>query len=116
MDAMPLAKLQTSVPVKDKEALLTKLSQAVAVATGKPEAYVMVTLDHGEILMAGKPGPAAYLDVRGIGGWTPKVNASLSASVCDVLQQMLGIPPERVYITFTDVAATHWGWNRKTFG
>jgi hypothetical protein len=33
-----------------------------------------------------------------------------------LLNDSLGIPPDRVYLNFTDVGAGHWGWNGSTFG
>lgn len=115
---MPLLKLQTSVPVPENQRgeLLAALSKAVASSVGKPEQYVMVTLADGPVLMAGQPGPAAFADVRSIGGLNGRVNNDLSKKVCALLHQFLGIPADRVYLTFTDVPAAHWGWNGQTFG
>jgi len=115
---MPLLKIQTSPPVPEAKRadLLSAASRLLAETTGKPEKYVMVTLAPAEILMAGQAGPAAFLDVRGIGGLTPDVNRRVSDAFCRLLKDQLGIPAGRVYVTFTDVPATNWGWNGATFG
>lgn len=115
---MPLLKLQTSVQVPEpkREALLSSLSKTVARVMGKPEGYMMATLDCGAICMGGKTQPAAFADVRGIGGFNPKVNAQLSKEVGDILRKELSIDPKCIYMTFTDVAAQNWGWNGGTFG
>jgi len=117
---MPLLKLDTSVAVTDEKrsSLLAALSRIVAETTGKPEQYVMVTVNHNQvsILMAGKPGDAAFVDIRGIGGLNGDVNGRLSQKVCQLLKQSLGIAPERVYLNFTDAPAENWGWNGQTFG
>jgi len=68
------------------------------------------------ILMSGKPGDAAFVDIRSIGGVTDEVNRKLSQQVCKLLNDSLGIPPDRVYLNFTDVEASNWGWNGSTFG
>ena len=115
---MPLLKLETSVAISDekRKVLLAPLSQAVAGTTGKPEQYVMVTAAQSAILMSGKPGDAAFVDIRGIGGLTSEVNRKLSQQVCKLLSDSLGIGPDRIYLNFTDVEAGNWGWNGNTFG
>ena len=115
---MPLLKLETTVALTDekKQALLASLSKIVAGATGKPEQYVMVVASPAAILMSGKPGEAAFVDVRGIGGLGGEVNRQLSRKIGSLLKESLGVPPDRVYLNFTDVPAGNWGWNGSTFG
>ena len=115
---MPLLKLETSVSISEekRKALLASLSKAVAGATGKPEQYVMVTVGQTPMLMSGKPGDAAFVDIRSIGGLTSEVNRKLSQQVCKLLSDSLGISPDRVYLNFTEVDAANWGWNGNTFG
>lgn len=115
---MPLMKLQVSVPITDdkKDKVLPGMVAAVTKATGKPEAYMMVSVETADVRMAGKKEPAAYADVRGIGGFNAKVNAQITKDTCDLLNRELGIKPDNVYVTFTDVAAQNWGWNGSTFG
>ena len=115
---MPLLKLETSVAIPEdkRKSLMASLSTTVAGATGKPEQYVMVTVGQAAMLMSGKPGDAAFVDMRGIGGVTGEVNRKLSQQVCKLLSDSLGIGPERIYLNFTDVEAGNWGWNGSTFG
>ena len=115
---MPLLKLETTVVIADdkRKALLASLSKVIAETTGKPEQYVMVTISPAAILMAGKPGDAAFADVRGIGGLSGDVNRQLSQKVCRLLNESLGVPQERIYLNFTDVEASNWGWKGDTFG
>ena len=115
---MPLIKITSSVelPADKRDALLVAVSKAASAVTGKPERYMMVTLESGAFLFDAKTGPGAYVDVRAIGGLTPEVNGKLSAQLCTLLKQTLGVPGERIYLTFTEVAGTNWGHNGKTFG
>jgi phenylpyruvate tautomerase len=115
---MPLLKLKLSCPVdaEKKGSVLSDLSQLTARGLGKPEKYVMVTMDEGEIVFAGENGPAAFADVRGIGGFNRITNQGFAKLLCTYLSETLGIDPQRVYITFTDIEAVNWGWNGSTFG
>jgi phenylpyruvate tautomerase PptA (4-oxalocrotonate tautomerase family) len=115
---MPLLKLETTVALADdkKQALLASLSKIVAGTIGKPEQYVMIVISPAVILMSGKPGPAAFVDVRSIGGLGGNVNQQLAQKIGGSLKESLGVPPDRIYLNFTDVAATNWGWNGDTFG
>ena len=115
---MPLLRLETSValPEDKRKALLASLSKAVAETIGKPEQYVMVTVSQAGMLMSGKPGDGAFVDLRSIGGLSDEVNRKLSQQVCRLLKDSLGISPDRVYLNCTNVDAGNWGWNRSTFG
>ena len=115
---MPLIKIETTVaPTEEQRAkLVTTLSRIGAATIAKPEQYVMVTLSTAEILMSGAAGPAAFVDVRSIGGLSPDVTRALSREVCALLTETLGIPGQRVYLTFTELGAAMWGWNGSTFG
>lgn len=118
MSDMPLLKLETAAALSDekRKTLLGSLSKAVAGTIGKPEQYVMVSISQSAMLMSGKAGEAAFVDIRSIGGLTGEVNRKLSQQVCRLLNDSLGIAPERVYLNFTDVEAGNWGWNGSTFG
>jgi phenylpyruvate tautomerase len=115
---MPLIQLHTSAPVPEdkRAALLASLSKLVAECIGKPEQYVMATMDTQSMLMSGKPGPAALAEVRSIGGLNGKVNRLISSRLCELLQEQLSISPERCYLTFMDISASDWGWRGETFG
>ena len=115
---MPLLKLETTIALAadKKQALLTSLSKIVAGTIGKPEQYVMVVINPAAILMSGKSGDAAFVDVRSIGGLSGEVNRQLAQKIGDLLNESLGVPPDRIYLNFTDVAAANWGWDGDTFG
>ena len=115
---MPLLKLEITASLSDdkRKALLAALSKIVAETIGKPEDYVMVTVSQAAILMSGKPGEAAFVDLRSIGGLSHEVNRQLSQKLCRLLHESLGVPESRIYLNFTEVAASNWGWKGATFG
>jgi len=115
---MPLLKLETTVVISEekRKTLLTSLSKTVAETIGKPEQYVMVSVSQAGLLMSGKADEAAFVDIRSIGGLNDGVNRKLSQQVCKLLNDSLGIPSARVYLNFTDVKASNWGYDGSTFG
>jgi len=115
---MPLLKIETTVTLSEdkRNGLLTSLSKLVAGTIGKPEQYVMVAISQTAMVMSGKQSDAAFVDIRSIGGLSSDVNRKLSQQVGKLLTDSLGIPPDRVYLNFTDVEASNWGWNGSTFG
>ena len=115
---MPLIKVETTVVLTDEKrsALLAALSKIGVETIGKPEDYFMVNLGQCAFMMSGKPGEAAFVDVRSIGGLGGDVPKKLSQKICAALHESLGIPPSRIYLNFTEVAARNWGWNASTFG
>jgi phenylpyruvate tautomerase len=115
---MPLLKLETTVALSEekKKELPAALSKIVAETIGKPEQYVMVLVSPASILMASKPGDAAFVDIRSTGGLNDDVNRQLSQKIASLLNESLGVSPDRIFLNFTDVPAGNWGWHNDTFG
>jgi phenylpyruvate tautomerase len=115
---MPLLKLETTAVLSDdkRKALLASLSKITAETIGKPEEYVMAIFSPAAMLMSGKPGEAAFVDLRSIGGLGGDVRRELSQKICKLLNDALAVPQNRIYLNFTNVEAGNWGWNGNTFG
>ena len=114
---MPYLAITTNVPLEGDAAgaLMREASTLIAESLGKPERFVMVSVHpNTPMLFAGEPASTAFLDLRSIGlpeGATP----GLSQKLCTLMQQMLSIAPDRVFINFTDQPRALWGWNSRTF-
>ena len=115
---MPLIKVQVNETVDSsmQDELMKILSKEIVGIIGKPESYMMVTFEKTAVMMGGNDASAAFVEIRSIGGLTPEVNRNISDKLGHILQSKLNIPSERIYINFVDIARTHWGWNRSTFG
>lgn len=116
---MPLVKLQTSVKCDEnkKKNIALKMSKICADCMGKPEYYVASIIDDDALIsFAGEIKPAAFVEVKGIGGLTADVNKKISAEICGYLNSELNISQDRIYINFTEIAAANWGWKGSTFG
>ncbi len=114
---MPYLKIQASKSLDNKasQAFLKKASRLVAQQLNKPEDYVMVSFEPASaMLFAGSAEPTAFLELRAIGLPVNKAG-ELSRLLCELIQAELGIPKERVFLTFSDVPANLWGWNGETF-
>ncbi|CAD6335587.1 unnamed protein product [Miscanthus lutarioriparius] len=115
---MPTLNLSTNVPVDAVVAadILKDCSKAVARIIGKPESYVMVSIN-GSVPMsfAASEEPAAYGELVSIGGIGPGVNGKLSAAVAEVLETKLSVSRSRFYIKFDDVQRSNFGFNGSTF-
>ncbi|MFQ5645013.1 MAG: phenylpyruvate tautomerase MIF-related protein [Thiogranum sp.] len=114
---MPLLKIQTNKPVETaaQQSLISKASQAVADMLGKPERYVMVSLEQNPaMLFGGSDEPLAYLELKSI-GLPESATADFSRTLATLLNEELGLPADRVYIEFADAPRAMWGWNGGTF-
>ena len=113
---MPFIQINTSSKsVVENEDLLQKdISKLVADLTGKPENYVMtlIKLDN-RMTFAGSDEPCCFIQVKSIGSLNP---SSMSRSLCDLIASKTNININRVYIEFTDVKSSNWGFNGSTFG
>ncbi len=112
---MPCLFVHTNVDVADKDAFLARCSSQTSAALGKPESYVMVkVVDTQSMLFAGTDAPLAFVEVKSLGLMAAQT-AGLSAMLCDLLQQELGIEPGRIYIEFAAPERAMFGWNGGTF-
>lgn len=114
---MPLLKIETNAAVDAaaESAFVTAASAAVAQMLGKPERYVMVSMRRNTAMaFAGSQQPLAHAELKSLG--LPEDRAKeLSAGICDLLQQHLGVSPERIYVELSGPPRQLWGWNRGTF-
>ena len=114
---MPYLKIQTNqeIDASTQQALLKNASSLVADQLGKPESYVMVTMDPPRpMLFAGSDEPTAYLELKSI-GLPASATTQLSNALCKMVSEKLSVDQNRVYIEFADAERHMWGWNGATF-
>jgi phenylpyruvate tautomerase len=115
---MPFFKIETNQKLDESTVsnLLQKSSHIISGMVGKPEQYVMVSIDHSKgIMFGGKTEPAAMVKLKSIGLPTDKCN-DFASRICQFLKDEIDVPPDRVFIDFVDLQRNMFGWNRKTFG
>ncbi len=98
-----------------RDRLLHQVSALVAETLGKSESLVCVSIQHAAILFASGSGPAAFLELRSLGGLDANTNTVVSRKLCELLEREADVPPDRVFLNFVEVERADWGWNAKTF-
>jgi len=114
---MPLLQIHTNQTLDGdtQSDLLREASALVAGQLGKPERYVMVRIDDGQaMLFAGSDAPLAYLELKSI-GLPADATPDLSAALCTLIGERLGIAQDRIYIEFSNAERHLWGWDGRTF-
>jgi len=112
---MPVLQITTNVTVDDATSLAKQASGLVAEMLGKPENYVMVTVnDNADLVFAGTDDPCAHLVLKSLGLPEAETKA-YSARLCAFIEQQLGVSPSRTYIEFVSPERHMFGWNNSTF-
>ncbi len=115
--AMPYLHIRTnqSLEASQGEKLLQKASKICAETLGKPEDFMMVSLEESRpMTMGGDSTAAAFLDLRSI-GLPEGAQKELSAKLCHLMGESINLPTDRVYLNFQSIGREDWGWNGKTF-
>lgn len=114
---MPTLIIQTNVTLapERRRGTLAAASRLVASELGKPESYVMVSLQtNPDMCFAGDDAPLAYLELKSLG--LPETRtAQLSAALCGLMSEHFGVPAARVYIEFASPPRHLFGWDGGTF-
>ena len=114
---MPFLRIQTNHPLSEADArsLAGASSAVVAKQLGKPERYVMTSVETNPAMQfAGNDTPLAYLELKSI-GLPESITADVSKALCELVTSATGIASDRIYIEFTDAPRKMWGWNGGTF-
>ena len=113
---MPFIQINTSSKsvINNDDVFQKDISKIVAELTGKPETYVMTILQRDtKMTFAGSDEPCCFIKFKSIGSLTP---SRMSKSLCELIASRTNINADRIYIEFTDVKASNWGFNSSTFG
>ena len=114
---MPYFSIDTNQSI-DRDAgkqLSRKTSAFIAELLGKLESYVMISIQPDTpLFFGGSDEPAAYVRLKAIGLPTDRC-PELSAKICHLVEQEIGVPQDRIFIDFTDLERNMFGWNGKTF-
>ena len=97
------SKVTVSVTEEQKEKIKSELGKAIT-TLHKTETY----------LMAGnKIDKGAYVSVSLFGNASASDYDNMTAKICEIYEQELGIPSNAIYVTYHPIA--DWGWNGHNF-
>lgn len=108
--------LNVSVDLGDKKVDIMKgVSALIAATTGKPESYVSVSLnDNASVIFGGEETNCALGCMYSIGAINKENNGAIQKGVSELLAPH-GIPEDKMYINYFDVARENCGWSSRTF-
>ncbi len=110
---MPYINVSTSEEVNDKDKLLEEISILISSLTNKSKKFVMAKIDDNCPMHFDDSTPACFLEIKSIGSLNP---SEMAKPISDFIYEKMGIPMDRIYISFQDVPASLWAWNGRTFG
>ena len=114
---MPYLNLQTtqSLPPEIGKGFLKSASRVVVEHLGKPESVMMTALHEPVgMTLGGDDRPAAILELSVLDLDAFEVEG-LYAALHALAEKELGLPGDRIFITFTSVPRGRWGWNGQLF-
>jgi len=116
---MPLLRITTSkqVDISIQKNILKMFSSLLANILSKSEDYIQTIFHDNKIMTFAKTSEdTAFIEIKSIGGLTAVHCQDLTSQCCSLLEKELNIQASRIYVEFSDIHATLFGWNNKTFG
>lgn len=116
-EKMPFINSKVTVKMSEekKEAVKKKLGEAISIIPGKSESWLMVGFDDGYDLyfQGNKNDESAFVEVKIYGSADSNVYNKLTYAICDIFDEELQIPKNRIYVKYEEVS--DWGWNGNNF-
>ena len=110
---MPYINVSTSVKIEDKKKLLEEIVILLSSLTNKSKRFVMAKLDDNLEMYFDDESPCCFLEIKSIGSLNP---SEMAKPISNLVNEKIGIPIDKIYISFPDVPASLWAWNGRTFG
>ena len=110
---MPYINVSTSAKIEDKKKLLEEISILVSSLTNKSERFVMAKLDDNLDMYFDDDSPCCFLEIKSIGALKP---LEMAEPISAFVHEKMGIPLDKIYISFSDIPSSMWAWNGRTFG
>ena len=110
---MPYINVSTSAKVYDKDKLLEEISILISSLTNKSRRFVMAKIDDNCKMHFDDETPSCFLEIKSIGSLNP---SEMAKPISNFVYEKIGIPIDKIYISFQDVPASMWAWNGRTFG
>ncbi|MCR5797907.1 MAG: hypothetical protein K6G63_08360 [Eubacterium sp.] len=113
---MPFIDSKVTVKMSDDklETVKSELGKAISVL-GKTESFLMVGFedDYDLFLGGNKLDAGAFVSVKVFGQVNSAASSEMTAKICAIYEEQLGIPAKNVYVTYQGFS--DWGWNGSNF-
>lgn len=114
---MPSLEIKTNVKLDDPKKFVEEFSHFAAETLKKPLSYICVSYTHNEYMAwNGTFDPCFLLAVVSLDNITPETNEEYSKKLFGYVEEKLGVPGHRGYISFTDPGRDNLGHKKTTFG
>ena len=110
---MPYINVSTSIKIEDKKKLLEEISILISSLTNKSKRFVMAKVDDNCQMYFDDETPSCFIEIKSIGSLNP---SEMANPISNFVNEKMGIPIDKIYISFVDVPASMWAWNGRTFG
>ena len=110
---MPYINVSTTAKVENKKKLLEEISILVSSLTNKSKKFVMAKIDDDCEMYFEDESLCCFLEIKSIGSLNP---SEMAKPISTFVYEKMGIPIDKIYISFEDVSASMWAWNGRTFG
>ncbi len=107
-------KYSQDITPEQEEQIKSALGQAVTLI-GKTESWLMVGFEPNTSLYfrGEKPEKIAFVEVSLYGSASPADCDRMTAEICRVYGEVLGVPADKIYVKYS--ATDNWGWNGGNF-
>jgi len=117
LQEMPFIGSKVTVKISnEKEEIIKKrLGEAIKLIPGKSETFLMVGFQNEYSLYFGgeKLEKGAFIEVKIFGKTSKEAYANLTAAICIIYEEELGIPQNKIYVKYEEIE--NWGWNGSNF-
>ena len=109
------SKISKTVTKQQEEEIKSRLGQAITLLPGKSESWLMVGFenDYHLYFKGDNTQASAMVEVSVYGSENPNAFSALTGEITKILNEVLGIAPDRIYVKYT--ATGNWGWNGANF-
>ena len=104
-----LSKVSTPLTSAQEKELKSRLGRAISLIPGKSEAYLLCDFESDAhlYLRGEQDAPIAYITVSIFASEDHLGMNALFHAITDAFHEVLGIPPDRIYIKYDDISV--WG-------
>lgn len=109
------SKVSVSMSIEQKEEIKEKLGKVISIIPGKSEAWLMLGFeDNYSLYFKGQANEKlAFIEVKIFGSAEKAAYNKLTAAICNIYKDVLGIEADHIYVKYEEVH--NWGWNGGNF-